>query len=224
MPETWSTTSSESWDSSMNYPTITSSRSPSYIGSPLPMCHNPYVVETPGSSCTSEREDEIVVNTSGKKVIVQFKFGRTGRYEFTKPQKLHSYVVVEGDRGMDLGMVAAFVEESSVVRLGKGLRKATSKEANHWTETVSAEEADARQIVQEMVRKHKVPMRVVHAEFQFDMRKLTFHFTAKDLHPNFKQVLKDCYSIWKCRIWFARYSNIPQDMENRKTLMLASSE
>eukprot|EP01060_Flectonema_neradi_P020601 TRINITY_DN2810_c1_g3_i1.p1 TRINITY_DN2810_c1_g3~~TRINITY_DN2810_c1_g3_i1.p1 ORF type:complete len:219 (+),score=37.38 TRINITY_DN2810_c1_g3_i1:79-735(+) len=217
MSQTWSTASSGSWDSSMNYPMLTSSQ-PSYIGSPVPMVHNPYLVETPeSSSCGSEQEV-----ASGRKVVVQFKFGRTGRYEFSKPQKLHSYVVVEGDRGMDLGMVAGFVDENSDVKFGKGLRKATDKEATHWTEAVSAEEADARRIVQEMIRKHKVPMRVVHAEFQFDMRKLTFHFTAKDLHPNFKQVLKDCYSIWKCRIWFARYSKIPQDMENRKTLMLAT--
>eukprot|EP01062_Namystynia_karyoxenos_P079950 TRINITY_DN8535_c1_g2_i1.p1 TRINITY_DN8535_c1_g2~~TRINITY_DN8535_c1_g2_i1.p1 ORF type:complete len:407 (+),score=106.93 TRINITY_DN8535_c1_g2_i1:83-1222(+) len=156
-------------------------------------------------------------------LTVQFKYGRQGEFTFQSRLGPGTFVVVTGDRGVDLGMVMEAVPLPHGYH-GQGLvlpalRVAEDWEAEHWRGQLAAQEKAARTLCQEIMHHAGLNMRIVHAEYQFDMRKLTFHFTSKDIHPQFRCVLNECYSIWKCRIWFARYSRICQDIDNRRQLI-----
>eukprot|EP01062_Namystynia_karyoxenos_P082373 TRINITY_DN9268_c0_g1_i1.p2 TRINITY_DN9268_c0_g1~~TRINITY_DN9268_c0_g1_i1.p2 ORF type:complete len:359 (+),score=77.36 TRINITY_DN9268_c0_g1_i1:82-1158(+) len=149
--------------------------------------------------------------------VVQFKHGRVGEYRCTQPLQLGVHVLTEADRGEDLGMVTT----SRPASPGDGLlpwvtRIATDREADFWRGGLAEEEHDARRLCQEILQRRGIPLNIVRAEFQFDMRKLTFHYTAEAAQPLFRDCLADCYAVWKCRIWFAR---IPDAVAQRQMVV-----
>eukprot|EP00755_Sulcionema_specki_P006326 Sspe_Gene.35144::Locus_17048_Transcript_1_1_Confidence_1.000_Length_2297::g.35144::m.35144 len=147
-------------------------------------------------------------------LLVQFKYGRVGGYLHTAPLPYGTHVIVEGDRGEDLGMVTDHrppnPDEMSAGH-SKVLRLAADTETRFWRNELAEEERGAVAQCQEIVRKQGTAMRINHAEFQFDMRKLTFYFQSKDPRPDFSQAIQECFRIWQCRIWFVRHSRSRSD-------------
>merc|ERR1719181_2016325 len=94
--------------------------------------------------------------------------------------------------------------EESDTALKRVLRAATDREVKFWRGGLSDEEQEARDLCQEIVRKHCVPLTVERAVFQFDMRKLTFYYSSSVAQPIFRDCLADCFAVWKCRVWFQR--------------------
>lgn len=140
-------------------------------------------------------------------VVVQFKHGRASHFSCTHLLNPGAHVIVEGDRGEDLGMVIATRAytnaDSSLPRV---VRDASQSEADWWRRGLAEEEKDAKALCQEIVGRRNIPIKIMHAEFQFDMRKLTFHYASEDAQATFRDCLGDCYAVWKCRIWFTRVS------------------
>jgi len=153
-------------------------------------------------------------------LLVQFKYGRQGEFSFSRPVTIGSSVVVKGDRGEDLGVVVecgGMPEDKDRTHVSWALREATEDETDLWGGALAEEEKKARKQCQEIVTRLQIPMRICHAEWQFDKKKLTFHFTSHDPRPRFRAALDECYAVWKCRIWFSRYTHMGLDVENRRS-------
>jgi cell fate regulator YaaT (PSP1 superfamily) len=60
-------------------------------------------------------------------------------------------------------------------------------------------EEDVRRKVRERVGKHKLPMKISDAEWQWDRKKLTVYFTAEN-RVDFRQLVRDLASLFRTRI------------------------
>ncbi len=60
-------------------------------------------------------------------------------------------------------------------------------------------EGDAKRICLEKIRKHKLEMKLIDAEYTFDNNKVLFYFTA-DGRIDFRELVKDLAAVFKTRI------------------------
>ena len=137
-------------------------------------------------------------------VRVQHKHGRCGVYIHSKSAPAGSHVIVDGDRGLDLGMVIECKGMSTLEgakKNNKVKRDATEEEVRTWREGLVSDEAKAMKFIAHQIARHSIPIVVHRAEFQFDRKKLTFHYTTEATHPDFRCILKDGYRQFRCRIW-----------------------
>lgn len=150
----------------------------------------------------------VVPAVTACKALVQFKCHQT---EFSSPIIVDKgqYVVVQGDRGIDIGVVIRVntdTNKSYVERTGPNgsiLRHATQREVDYWATDLKADEATALEFCRERTAKMRLPMEVKHAEYQFDKKKLTFYYEAK-ARVDFVAMLKDLYREFGCRIWMEK--------------------
>jgi cell fate regulator YaaT (PSP1 superfamily) len=122
-------------------------------------------------------------------------------------------VVVEVDRGRDLGHVSA-IGDLAERKCGAGcdgceLAKPTDPhgkvlrvarpEDTHLIEELRKAEEDVRRTVIERVQAHGLLMKVSDAEWQWDRKKLTVYFTA-DKRVDFRALVRDLASLFRTRI------------------------
>jgi len=81
---------------------------------------------------------------------------------------------------------------------GHVVRRASEQES-HVVDQLRKAEEDVRRKVRERVAKHKLPMKVSDAEWQWDRKKLTVYFTA-DNRVDFRQLVRDLASLFRTRI------------------------
>eukprot|EP01064_Diplonema_japonicum_P021710 TRINITY_DN3127_c1_g1_i1.p1 TRINITY_DN3127_c1_g1~~TRINITY_DN3127_c1_g1_i1.p1 ORF type:complete len:250 (+),score=69.42 TRINITY_DN3127_c1_g1_i1:52-801(+) len=140
----------------------------------------------------------------GYEVKVEFKHGRSGVYQHTERVEPDTHLIVEGDRGTDLGMVVGVVpmyqQAMDQKKVNKVKRLATKEEVKTWKALVQ-DEARAMKYIKHQVSRHGISITVHRAEFQFDRKKLTFHYTTEAAHPDFRCLLKEGYRQFRCRIW-----------------------
>ncbi|KAF8508517.1 PSP1 C-terminal conserved region-domain-containing protein [Gautieria morchelliformis] len=163
--------------------------------------------------------------------IVEFKAGRTDLFYTT--ERVHDIsagdlVIVEADRGKDLGKVVndsitlAEVEAFQKAQAQKAMHAANlmdgppvkrdinpkriyGKAQPHDTQLLASkiqDELKALQLCQSKVRGKKLPMEVVDAEYQWDRRKLTFYFIAEK-RIDFRELVRELFRLYKTRIWMA---------------------
>lgn len=140
--------------------------------------------------------------------LVQFKCHHA---EFSSPFELRKgqYVVVQGDRGIDVGVVIRINTDDAkqyVERTGPTapvLRYATQREVDYWASDLKADEATALEYCRQRVIKHRLAMDVRHAEYQFDKKKLTFYYEAK-ARVDFVTLNKELFREFSCRIWMEK--------------------
>jgi len=148
-------------------------------------------------------------------VAVQFQGQRSDYYSYRGPSALREleYVVVEADRGQDVGCVAKAVDadhhsceggcdhahHGPVVPPAKRvLRRAAPVDVQRRL-TLNAEETELRRRIRELVRQHGLRMKVSEAEWQWDRNKLTVYFTA-DKRVDFRALVKEMARTFKTRI------------------------
>lgn len=140
--------------------------------------------------------------------LVQFKCHH-GEYSSTVAVEKGQYVVVQGDRGIDVGVVVRVNGDSTktyVERTGPSgniLRHATQREVDYWATDLKADESSAVDLCQQRVQRLHLNMEVRFAEYQFDKKKLTFYYDAKS-RVDFVQLLKELYREYGCRIWMEK--------------------
>ena len=146
---------------------------------------------------------------------VRFKGNRKAffTWDSTAPITLGDPVVVEVDRGVDLGHVSA-TGESALKKCGGGcngcaltapkdpagkiLRRASAEDARANQELRHAEE-DVRHKVTERIRTHGLQMKAADAEWQWDRKKLTIYFTA-ETRVDFRALVRDLATQFRTRI------------------------
>ncbi|KAI6020923.1 PSP1 C-terminal conserved region-domain-containing protein [Pisolithus microcarpus] len=167
--------------------------------------------------------------------IVEFKAGRTDLFYLTDLSldiRVGDLVIVEADRGKDLGTV---VNDSITLKeveafereqrervaygdggpLSPGSQQGSKKGINPKMIYGKAQPQDRRQLLakaqdelkalqlcQNKVRQKKLPMEVIDAEYQWDRRKLTFYFIA-DKRIDFRELVRELFRLYKTRIWMA---------------------
>ncbi|KAF7721685.1 hypothetical protein EC973_004306 [Apophysomyces ossiformis] len=148
--------------------------------------------------------------------MVEFKAGRAEIYYSLCPVEIDDWVIVEADRGRDLGKVVARDLPPSQVTL---LLQTTNASENRNAETSPKrvcrlataseitllvtkrqDEQKALLICQTKSQQKNLLMDIVDAEYQWDRRKLTFYFVA-ERRVDFRELVRDLFKIYKTRIW-----------------------
>jgi cell fate regulator YaaT (PSP1 superfamily) len=118
-------------------------------------------------------------------------------------------VIVEADRGEDLGRISAIgaIAERKCSSSGgcatpmpdrQVIRTARDEEtAKH--STLQRDEERVRTVTRELVTEHKLKMKVTEAEWQFDRNKLIIYFTA-DRRVDFRELVRELARTFRTRI------------------------
>lgn len=138
--------------------------------------------------------------------VVGVRFKPAGKIYYFECENadLNEYdqVIVETIRGIECGIVVLgrrdLPEEQLVLPLKKVMRKATPED-QAANERNQLKEKEALEICRQKIREHELPMRLVDAEYTFDMGKIIFYFTA-DGRVDFRELVKDLAAIFKTRI------------------------
>ncbi|MGQ0713023.1 MAG: PSP1 domain-containing protein [Gemmatimonadaceae bacterium] len=127
-----------------------------------------------------------------------------------EPPKVHASLIVEADRGEDLGRVSA-VGDLAERRCGgcahgcgtvrptrKAIRAASADDERRAAE-LRTQDDEARRKAHEKVHAHGLVMKISDAEWQWDRRKLTFYFTAEK-RVDFRALVRDLAAVFRTRI------------------------
>ena len=116
--------------------------------------------------------------------------------------KASDFAIVETARGLEFGRVCVTnkrVCSKDIVSPLKPVVRIATPQDIRTHEEIKKKEADALKICQSKVNSHKLEMKLIEAEYTFDMSKLTFYFTA-DGRIDFRELVKDLASAFKTRI------------------------
>lgn len=111
-------------------------------------------------------------------------------------------VVAEGPRGLEIGRVVIApqqVIESELTEPLKSLLRKAQPEDMEQKEQWKEKEAAAFQTFKDKVTEHKLPMKGIKAEYNFDGSHLTFYFSAEG-RVDFRELVKDLARTFKTRI------------------------
>jgi len=141
---------------------------------------------------------EIRFNVDHKDILLN-----ASRYNIQR----NDYVVVEAEKGEDIGLVLqmGFLvalkwkkkggEENALRKIVRLANEEDKEKANQKKkETKEAFDACKQKIVA-----HNLPMKLVDVEIQFDKSKFTFFFTAEE-RVDFRELVKELASIYRTRI------------------------
>ncbi|MEA3490079.1 MAG: stage 0 sporulation family protein [Candidatus Omnitrophota bacterium] len=112
-------------------------------------------------------------------------------------------VIVEADRGLEYGEIVSPAEKAvDIDSLEKPLRKIIRK-ANPWDEKQiaknKAKTKDLMNVCEKKIQGHKLPMKLVDAEYSFDRSKIIFYFTSEN-RVDFRNLVRDLANIFRVRI------------------------
>ncbi|ORX91505.1 PSP1-domain-containing protein [Basidiobolus meristosporus CBS 931.73] len=172
--------------------------------------------------------------SQGPLYIVEFKAGRTDVFYTAEncgfTAKKGDLVIVEADRGKDLGKVVNDTITPQQVQMLQAQQQQQQQQQQQLNPdgngearpakevqpkmiyrlaqpgeiallvTKNQDEAKAMLVCQTKVRQKKLPMEVVDAEYQWDRRKLTFYFVA-ERRIDFRELVRDLFKLYKTRIW-----------------------
>lgn len=145
-------------------------------------------------------------------IEVRFKGKRRDFYaaHLVPPLRPREYVVVEADRGQDLGLVSAIGElakrkcEACEGCSAKGLpsqrvlRRAAPVDVERAID-LRGQEGPIRSEVRQMVAEHKLKMKISDAEWQWDRNKLIIYFTAEK-RVDFRVLVRSLAKKYRTRI------------------------
>ena len=145
--------------------------------------------------------------------IIEVSFKGTRKNYYTADAVLprpDDYVVVEADRGEDLGRVTASgaVAERKCSGCSTGcaapvpsqrvLRTAAERDIDAMY-ALREDESRVRRVTREKVTQYKLKMKVSDAEWQWDHNKLTIYFTA-ERRVDFRELVRDLARTFRTRI------------------------
>ena len=138
--------------------------------------------------------------------VIGVRFRTAGKIYFLDPLKFDvkrgDHVIVETARGIEYGTVVGDpkeVEDDKVIQpLKPVLRVATARDTEQENAN-KQKEREAFKICLEKIKKHKLDMKLIDAEYTFDNNKVLFYFTA-DGRIDFRELVKDLASVFKTRI------------------------
>lgn len=149
-------------------------------------------------------------------IEVRFKGTRKDYFlwpEEADPLRLQDPVIVESDRGLDLGRVSATGDTATAkcavacsgCAVGevpapsyRVVRRASQEEVAQANQLRRSEESTRQEVI-ERIRAHKLEMKAADTEWQWDRKKLTVYFTAEQ-RVDFRELVRDLAARLKTRI------------------------
>ncbi len=131
-------------------------------------------------------------------------------WDYPDPPALKSAIIVDADRGEDLGYVHSLGELAQIRNGGcahgcgtsaptrKALRSANGTDRASAGELQQLNE-ESRKKAMERVRANGLAMKLTDADWQWDRKKLTFYFTAEK-RVDFRNLVRDLASLFRTRI------------------------
>lgn len=138
-------------------------------------------------------------------IEIKFKGERKGIFAnpLQFPFREGDYAVVEAEKGEDIGIVnnleiSESTPEEERTNAKKIVRKAVAGDiVKHKQNQLNEEKALIT--CKQKVQKHKLNMKLVDTEYQFDGKKITFYFTAEK-RVDFRELVKDLAAEYRTRI------------------------
>ena len=138
--------------------------------------------------------------------VIGVRFRRAGKIYYFSPGKLeidtNDHVIVETARGVEYGHVvigSKEVEDDKVVQPLKPVIRLATAWDDEQEDNNREKEKEAFRICQEKIKKHRLDMKLIDAEYTFDNNKVLFYFTA-DGRIDFRELVKDLAAVFKTRI------------------------
>jgi cell fate regulator YaaT (PSP1 superfamily) len=131
-------------------------------------------------------------------------------WDHAEAPSLNAHVIVDADRGEDLGRVHAIGDLALKRSMGcshgcgtgtpahRALRLATKRDVRH-SQALGKANDDARRLAMEKVQAAGLAMKISDAEWQWDKKKLTLYFTA-DKRVDFRNLVRELASTFRTRI------------------------
>jgi cell fate regulator YaaT (PSP1 superfamily) len=145
-------------------------------------------------------------------IEVTFKGNRREFFTWTfpDPPALHAHVIVDADRGEDLGVVNATGALAAIRKAGTTHGKASPDQLRPALRAATAEdiakgallrsdEDNVRRRAIEKVRAQALEMKVSDTEWQWDRKKLTIYFTAEK-RVDFRQLVRQLEGLFGTRV------------------------
>ena len=141
---------------------------------------------------------------------VRFKGTRKGYFTFDAMELAPGHhVIVEADRGQDLGQVTALgaIAQRKCSSSGgcstpvpeKRIVRCVRPEELERADSLRRDEGRVRRETRKLVEKHGLKMKVTEAEWQFDRNKLIIYFTA-ERRVDFRELVRDLARTFRTRI------------------------
>lgn len=152
------------------------------------------------------------------------------------PYAVGDLVVVEGDRGENIGVICEIGDCDDLDRLRRLprlLRHCMNKDRKRYYHA-RRKDAVASRSAQQYARDLGLPMNILDAEFQIDLQKLTLYYrcytTSKTAQTkaevegqvDFRQLQRSLYKLFRCRIWLVNWDSDPRLQELVQLQMAAS--
>lgn len=197
-----------------NAPTeLTSELWPLHSKEPKATRNNPYAVKIIPDDAPSSAEIfsemlrqayEASKANQVQKAVVQFKCHK-GEYTTSKSVTIGEYVIVEGDRGIDIGVVVShsYMPVSSGAPAETLFGSASQKEVDYWATGLKEAEFEALQICRQQITNLKLDMNALQAEYQYDKKKLTIYYAAPE-RVEYEALTKELFRQFGCRIWLVK--------------------
>jgi cell fate regulator YaaT (PSP1 superfamily) len=113
---------------------------------------------------------------------------------------VNEYVIIDTDKCREAGRVIIPSKQAAPADgpLRPILRRATALDLTQWQQ-LKLRECEALVQCRAQVEKHKLPMRLLTAEYNFDGSHITFYFTAEG-RVDFRVLVKDLSSVFTARV------------------------
>lgn len=138
--------------------------------------------------------------------VIGVRFRQAGKVYFFDPadKKIEKdqHVIVETARGIEYGRVVLGireVEDDKVVLPLKPVIRIATVEDDKKEAANREKEKEAFKVCLEKIKKHKLEMKLIDAEYTFDNNKVLFYFTA-DGRIDFRELVKDLAAVFRTRI------------------------
>jgi len=140
--------------------------------------------------------------------VIELKFKGERREVYSNPHqlafKVGDFAVVQAENGHDMGRInhisGLMLNVPDDQELKKVIRQSTAADFQKY-ENNKESANNAIQVCKDMLKKHRLKMKLTDCEFQLDSKKITFHFTA-DGRVDFRKLVKDVAGVYKTRIEF----------------------
>jgi cell fate regulator YaaT (PSP1 superfamily) len=138
--------------------------------------------------------------------IVGIRFRPAGRIYYFDPQgasySTGQYVIVETSRGVEAGRVVIASKKLAERELSDPLKpvlRLANEDELRMMLSFKSKEKEALVQCAHQVQQHKLPMKLVEAEYTYDGSRLTFYFTA-DERVDFRALVRDLAATFRTRI------------------------
>jgi len=122
------------------------------------------------------------------------------------------WVMVEGDRGEDLGCVEEITTEKPSYPVPLKITRKANQNDKTALQTKRSKEEGAVRSAQALADSLALPIQIADCEFQYDYGKLTIFFRSKARHVDFRKLQRGLFREFRCRIWLTEaFKHIEND-------------